>query len=348
MLNWSASEIAIWVGGELEHGDQVITHLAPIEAGEHGSLTFLGNLKYAKFLDGLKAAALLCHISDDVKGYEGAIIRVENVYQALSIILAKMDTSEYAQADISAHAIVHPEASLAHGVSVGEFAVIRSGAIIESGCIIYPQAYIGEGVRIGKGTVIHAGVKVLRGTEIGSGCIIHPNAVVGSDGFGYAKLPDQSYQKIPQVGKVILGDRVEVGANTTIDRASIGATRVLSGVKLDNLIQVGHNVTIGKDTVIAAQTGISGSTKIGDNCTIGGQVGFVGHLTIAPKTMIQAQSGLASSIKDPEQKLQGTPALTQQAFLRSYAHFKNLNILNQQIQDLQKKIIELQKNESIK
>ena len=346
MLNWSASEIAIWVGGILEHEDQVITHLSPIEEGDSGSLTFLGNPKYAKFIHELKSAALLCHKSDNINGFKGAVIRVENVYHALSIILTKMDTREYLRESISNQAIVDSDTSIDQGVSIGEFAVIRSGAVLERGCKIYPHVYIGEDVHVGKDTIIHTGARILRGTIIGAACIIHPNAVIGSDGFGYAKLPDQSYQKIPQVGKVIIGDRVEVGANTTIDRASIGTTKVLSGVKLDNLIQVGHNVTIGKDTVIAAQTGISGSTKIGDNCVIGGQVGFVGHLTIAPNTMIQAQSGIASGIHEPGQKLQGTPALSQQSFLRSYAHFKNLTKLNQQIQELQKQIIELQRNQT--
>lgn len=336
----SAEQLAQLLGGTIE-GDPDVTVNRPskIEEGGAGSISFLGNMKYESYAYSTTASILL--IPEDftpARAVAPTLIRVPDVYASVAILLAHFGEQPTRQAGVSAHASVHQEAQLADTVSVAAHAIVEAGAIVGEGCLIMGQAYVGANARLGANVILHPGAKVLHDCEVGDHCILQAGAIVGSDGFGFAPREDGSYQKIAHVGKVILEQHVEVGANTTIDRATMGATIVRKGVKLDNLVQVGHNVEIGAHTVIAAQAGIAGSTKIGKHCRIGGQVGFVGHITIADGTQVQAQSGIASSIVPPNQAWFGTPAIGYRDFIRSYAVFKKLPELYKQLTQLEKKI----------
>jgi UDP-3-O-[3-hydroxymyristoyl] glucosamine N-acyltransferase len=238
-------------------------------------------------------------------------------------------------------AFIHPSAQLGQGVSVGMFSIIEAHAVIGDGAYLHPQVYVGSRARLGKNVVLFPGARVMHGCEVGDNCIIHPNAVIGSDGFGFSRDGDSVYQKIPQLGNVIIEDNVEIGACTTIDRPAMGSTILHAGVKLDNLIQIGHGVTVGKNTVMAAQAGVAGSTHIGENCQIGGQAGFIGHLRIADGLRIQAQSGIASSVKKPNQDLFGYPAIPYKNYVRSYAVFKQLPDLYKRLHQLEKLVKEM-------
>ncbi len=237
---------------------------------------------------------------------------------------------------ISERADVHPFATLGKGVSVGTFSILDEGSKIGDNTVLHPQVFVGKNVEIGKDCILYPGVKIYDRCKIGDHCVLHANVVIGSDGFGFAAQPDGRYSKIPQIGNVVLEDDVEIGANTTIDRATLGSTIIRKGVKLDNLVMVAHNVEIGENTVVAAQAGFAGSTKIGQQCRIGGQTGFVGHIDVAEGTQVQAQSGVAASVKKPGTAIYGSPALQYNNYLRSYAIFKKLP-------DLYKKIIALEK-----
>jgi UDP-3-O-[3-hydroxymyristoyl] glucosamine N-acyltransferase len=238
---------------------------------------------------------------------------------------------------VEAGASVHPTARLGKNVSVGQFSVISENASIGDGTVLHPQVFIGKNVKVGSHCVLFPGVKVFHDCEIGDHCVLHANVVVGSDGFGFVPQADGSYRKLPQLGNVIIESQVEIGANTTIDRATLGSTFIRQGVKLDNLIMVAHNVEIGENTVIAAQTGIAGSTKIGKNCRIGGQAGFVGHITVADATQVQAQSGVAASVTEAGKALYGSPAIPYNDYLRAYAVFKKLPELYKKLNSLGKK-----------
>jgi UDP-3-O-[3-hydroxymyristoyl] glucosamine N-acyltransferase len=231
---------------------------------------------------------------------------------------------------------VSPEATLGENCYVGAFAYVAKGAKIGNNVKIYPQAYIGEGVTIGDNAIIYPGVKIYKGCKIGQRCILHAGVVIGADGFGFAPKPDGSYDKIPQIGIVEIADDVEIGANTTVDRATMGATRVNQGVKLDNLIQVAHNVEIGSNTVIAAQAGVAGSTKIGKQCMIGGQVGFAGHITVGDRTVIGAQSGIPNNVPEGS-RLMGYPAVNAGEFARQAVYIKRLSDLFDRVNKLEKK-----------
>ena len=224
---------------------------------------------------------------------------------------------------------------------MGEFTVIHENAQIGDGVLLYPQVYIGDNVKIGEGTIIHPGVRVYEGCQIGAHCVIHSGAVIGGDGFGFAPNQENNYRKIPQVGKVIIEDHVEIGANTTIDRATMGATIIRKGVKLDNLIMIGHNVEVDENTVMAAQSGVSGSTKIGKNCMFGGQVGLIGHITIADGVKIAAQSGIPKSIKQEGAVVQGAPAFDFGQYQRSYVLFKNLPSTEKTDDELERRVSDL-------
>ena len=237
---------------------------------------------------------------------------------------------------IAAQAYVHPEAQIGKGVRIDAFAYVEKGAIIADNAVIYPHCYVGESVEIGEETILHSGVKIYRACQIGNRVIIHANTVIGSDGFGFAPQSDGSYKKIPQLGNVIIENEVEIGANTVIDRATMNATLIEQGVKLDNLIQVAHNVKIGKNTVMASQVGVAGSTQIGASCMIGGQVGFAGHLKIANRTKIQAQSGIGQSVKKEDTAIWGSPAIDYKKYYRCAIVFKNLPELQKQVDKIQK------------
>lgn len=341
-MQLSVKEIADIVNGSVEGDPEVlIDRPSRIEEGGEGSVSFLGNAKYEVYVYTTTASALL--VSRDFQPKEPVdltLIRVEDVYTSIAQLLDYFSTPNGKPSGVAESAVIHSEARLADDVAVGDYCIIEAGAKIGAGTSIFAQVYIGQNAKIGENVLIYPGVRILHDCVIGDNCIIHPNAVLGSDGFGFARDHARQYKKVPQTGNVVLEENVEVGACTTIDRATIGSTIIRAGVKLDNLIQVGHNVEIGEDTVIAAQTGIAGSTKIGKNCQIGGQVGFVGHLSIADNIRIQAQSGIASTVKEPNRALFGYPAIEYRDYIRSYAVFKQLPELYKRIHELEKRLSE--------
>lgn len=348
-MHISANELAKIIEGSVEGDGEVVVYApAKIEEAEAGQFTFLGNIKYESYLYESKASIVL--INSDFKPKQPigpTVIRVENVYIALSKLM------DFFQKGLSYEPVISENSSISDNVvfsgksSIGDFCIIKPGASIGDGCVLYGQNYIGDNVKLGNNVILYPGVKIYHNCQIGDRCIIHANAVIGSDGFGFA-ANNGDYNKISQIGNVIIGNDVEIGANTVIDRATMGSTRIMDGVKLDNLIQVGHNVTIGNHTVIAAQTGIAGSSKIGEKSIIGGQVGIVGHVEIAPGAMVQAKTGINSSIKEPNSKLYGYPAMEYQSYLKSYAYFKKLPEIVSKFRELEKDLDVLKQGNSIK
>lgn len=338
-MNLTAKAIANLLGGVVEGNEQVlITHPGKIEAADAGAITFLSNPKYESYIYKTHASAVL--VSEDFmpnKQIDTTLIRVKDVYSSLIVFLQFYEQSFHPEQGISSLSFIHQTAELGDQTTIGDFTSISSKVSIGEHCRIYSQVFIGVGTKIGKNVTIYPGVKIYHDCEIGDNCILQANAVIGSDGFGFAPQPDGTYQKIPQVGKVILEDNVEIGANTVVDRATMGATIIKKGTKLDNLIQIAHNVTVGENTVIAAQAGVAGSTRIGNYCQIGGQAGFVGHIEVADKVKVQAQSGVAASIKEKGRKVYGYPALSYQDYLRAYALFRQLPDLEKRIRTLEKK-----------
>ena len=314
----------------------LIEHPDKIEQAEEGAITFLANKKYEHFIYTTKASAVLVDKSFLAKKRLNAtLIRVDNVYASLSQLL-EIFKPVSAKKGIASAAFIHGSVEMGKEIFVGDFTFIDANVSIGDNCQIYPQVFIGRNVKIGHNVIIYPGVKIYSNCQIGNHCIIHANAVIGSDGFGFAMQRDKVYQKIPQVGKVILEEEVEIGANTVIDRATMGATIIRKGTKLDNLVQVAHNVEIGSNTVIAAQAGIAGSTKIGANCQIGGQAGFVGHIEVADNVRVQAQSGVAASIKNSGSAVYGYPALPYQTYLKAYSIFRRLPELEARIRQLER------------
>ena len=334
----SVATIAEWVNGEVEGDPQRMIHgPARIEEATEGTISFLADPRYEEYAYTSGATALL--VSRDFsprQALQAALIRVDNVRQAVASLLARFDGSQASPAGIAAQAYMAGSASLAAGVSVGRFSVVEEGASIGRDSILHDQVWIGPGVRIGERCVIFPGVRIYRDCQVGDDCIIHSNTVIGADGFGFAPQPDGSYVKIPQVGRVLIGDKVEIGSNCTIDRATMGETVIEEGVKLDNLIHIAHNVRVGAHTVMASQVGIAGSTRIGRHCQIGGQAGFSGHIEIADRTLVQAQSGIASSVTEPGQAVFGSPAIAYRQFIKAHTVFKNLPDLDKRLRRLEK------------
>ncbi len=318
--------------------DVTVNRPSKIEEGEPGSISFLGNLKYEEYAYTTKASILL--VSKDFEPRQtvhATLVRVDNVYVAIQQLLQHFGQANTQAANIAEQAFIHDSAELGKEVSIGAFSVVQKGVKVGAGCRVHEQVYLGENVQIGEDVIIYPGVKIYANAVIGDRVIIHANAVVGSDGFGFVPQENGQYKKIAHVGNVVIEDDVEIGANTTIDRGTMGSTLIKRGVKLDNLIQIGHNVVIDEDTVIAAQAGVAGSTKIGKGCRIGGQVGFVGHVTIADGTQIQAQSGIAGPVKEPGTALFGSPAIPYRDYIRSYAVFKKLPELYKRFNLLERK-----------
>lgn len=332
----TAGELAKLVNGTLEGDpDILLTHPSKIEEGGQGSICFLGNPKYESHVYLSMASAILVDKAFVPKEHvKPALIRVENVYLSVSQLLNQFN-QEIKGKGLDPKAEIHPSAVFDEGCSVGPFSVISEGVVVKKGSIIHSQVFIGKNVTIGKDTIINPGVRIYKDCIIGDRCILHSNAVIGYDGFGFSQDNNGSYQKIAQLGNVVIGDDVEIGSNTTIDRGTLGSTKIGNGCKLDNLIHIAHNVQVGNDTVIAAQVGIAGSTKIGNNCMIGGQAGISGHLTIADGTMIQAQSGIASSLEQPKGKWYGSPAIDYFTYLRAYAEFKRLPEIARKLKDIE-------------
>lgn len=339
MLKFTLAQIAQVVGGTVE-GDAAaeIFTVCKIEEGCQGGLCFLSNPKYTPYIYETKATAVLVN-ADFVpeKPVGAALIRVENAYMAFTKLLAFYNEHTQPAEGVSSLAFVDPTAKIGQHVYIGEFAVVGAGCEIGEGVKIYPQCCIGAHNHIGDGTVLYAGVKVYGGNRIGKNCVLHAGAVIGADGFGFAPNNGQ-YDKIPQIGHVVLEDNVEIGANTCVDKATMGATIIREGAKLDNLIQIGHNVVVGSNTVMAAQVGVAGSTKVGQNCMFGGQVGVAGHAQVADGVMLGAQSGVPGSIRKAGSVLLGTPPLEVETFRRSAVHFKNLDKIVKRLEALEEKL----------
>lgn len=341
-MKFTAQQIAATVGGTVE-GDlnAEVSTFAKIEEAQKGAITFLANPKYTHFIYDTQASVVLVRRDFEAEHPLGAtLIRVDDPYETLSKLLQMVDAVVNArptgveQPSFVADGVVLPE-----GVYVGAFAYVGAGARLGRNVKIYPQAYVGPGVTIGDDTVIYPGAKIYHGCRIGSRCVLHAGVVVGADGFGFAPTDDGAYSKIPQIGIVEIADDVEIGANTTVDRATMGSTRVGRGTKLDNLIQVAHNVEIGSDTVIAAQTGVAGSTRIGSRCMIAGQVGFAGHISVGDGVTVGAQSGIPNSV-DSGARLMGYPAVPAGDFARQAVYIKRLPDAYKRIAALEKALNE--------
>jgi|SRR5690554_247882 len=324
-MKFTAAQIAGILEGTVEGNEEVeVDKLAKIEEGEAGSLTFLANPKYTQYIYTTESSITIVD-KDFVpeNPIKTTLVRVDNAYQAFSKLLEYYNKVKMNKSGIEKPVFVSESAQYGENLYLGAFSYIGENVKIGNNVKIFPQVYIGDNVSIGDDSVIFSGAKLLSETVVGKGCVINGNVVIGADGFGFRPDEKGEYHKVPQTGNVILEDYVDVGPGTTIDRATLGSTVIKRGVKLDNQIQIAHNVTIGENTVIAAQTGVAGSTKIGKNCIIGGQVGIAGHIAIGDNVKIQAQSGIGRNVKDNE-TLQGTPALGYSEYNKSYVHFKNL------------------------
>jgi len=344
-MQFTAQQIATLVQGKLEgNPDAPVSNVAKIEEAQSGDLCFLSNPKYEEFLYSSSASVILVNENFETnKPFTPTLIRVKDAYSSFAFLLEQYNNmiSGSGNVGIESPSFISETAKIGINVYVGAFSYIGENVTIGEGVKIYPGCYIGNNVVIGAGAKIYAGVKIYHACTLGERVVIHSGTVIGGDGFGFAPLKDGTYKKIAQIGNVIIEDDVEIGANTTIDRATMGSTVIRSGVKLDNLIQIAHNVEVGANTVIAAQTGVSGSTKIGRNCIIGGQVGIVGHIHIADGTRINAQSGLSKSITHENTTLNGTPAFEYKSSLKSQAIFRNLPEMQHRLQKLEEMVQEL-------
>ncbi|CAM3619354.1 UDP-3-O-(3-hydroxymyristoyl)glucosamine N-acyltransferase [Zobellia roscoffensis] len=344
---FTAGQIAGILEGELQGNPEVTVHkLAKIEEGEKGALTFLANPKYTSHIYSTKASITIVN-KDFVPEHEleTILIKVEDAYEAFSKILEFYNQVKNNKTGIEEPVFKSETVTYGDNFYLGAFSYLGNNVRIGDNVKIHPNVYVGDNVSIGNNVSIFAGAKVYSETVIGNNCVINSGVVIGADGFGFSPDKNGEYQKVPQTGNVILEDNVDVGAGTTIDRATLGSTILRKGVKLDNQIQIAHNVEIGEHTVIAAQTGIAGSTKIGRRCMIGGQVGIVGHITIGDNVKIQAQSGIGRNIKSNE-VLQGSPALNYGDYNKSYVYFKNLPKILNRIDELEKNYSDQYKNET--
>ena len=347
-MKFTANQIAELVSGTVVGDTEVtVSDFSKIEEASSGTLTFLANPKYEEYIYNTKASIVL--VNSDFSPSNNlpsnlTLIKVENAYESLAKLLQIYEDMNQQNEGIEEPVFIHPTAKIGKSVYIGAFSHIGANTVIGDNCQIFSHCHIGNDSVLGEGSKLFAGVKVYNKIKIGINCTIHSGAVIGSDGFGFAPNKDNEYQKVPQIGNVIIHDYVEIGANTTIDRATMGSTVIGKGVKLDNLVQIAHNVEIGANTVIAAQTGVAGSTKIGKDVMIGGQVGIVGHIKIADGTKIAAQSGIGGNMIEENQIVQGSPAFFIGDFKRSYVLFKNLPALRNQIKDLEDQIKKLKQN----
>lgn len=344
-MEFSANQISEILQGSIEgDGNTTVSTLSKIEEGKAGSLSFLANPKYAEYIYDTQASIVIVGkdftAERDLK-YKPTLIRVEDAYGSFGKLLELYNQVKNNKTGVADNASIAESASIGESVYIGENAVIGEHATIGNGVKIFPNTFIGDNASIGENTTLFAGAKIYSESQIGKECVIHSGTIIGADGFGFVPNSENNYKKVPQIGNVIIEDHVEVGANTCIDRATLGSTVIRKGVKLDNLIQIAHNVEIGENTVIAAQTGIAGSTKIGKNCMIGGQVGIVGHIKIADEVKIAAQSGIGNSIEQVGAIVQGSPSIPIGDYKRSYVMFRKLPDLASQIKDLEKQLKEL-------
>lgn len=334
----SAKDLSNLLQGEIVGNENVVLHtIAKIEEGKEGALSFLSNLKYEPHLYTTKSSVVLVNKSfTPTAKVNATLIRVEDAYRAFTFILEKFSAVANKKSGIAQSAVIETEIKIPESTYIGAQTYIAVDVEIGENCQIYPQVYLGDGVRVGNNVTLFPGVKVYANCVIGNNCIIHAGTVIGSDGFGFAPLPDRSYKKIPQLGNVIIEDDVEIGSNCSIDKATMGSTIIRKGVKMDNLVQIAHNVEIGEHTVIAGQSGIAGSTKIGRYCVFGGQVGIAGHIVIADGNQFGAQSGVSSSIQEENGKWFGSPVIEVRQALKS-------GVVYRKLPDLEKKLNELDK-----
>jgi UDP-3-O-[3-hydroxymyristoyl] glucosamine N-acyltransferase len=341
-MEFTAQTIASFLNGKVEGKPDVkVTTVSPIENAREGSLAFLANPKYTKFIYSTGASIVL--VSEHFKAEQEVkttLIRVDDAYKAFATLLDLYQSSLPQKSGIEPQVSISKTARLGENCYIGNFACLGDNVNVGNNVKIYPQVYLGDNVKIGDNTILYPGVKIYHGCIIGSNCIIHSNTVIGSDGFGFAPA-DGSYKKIPQIGNVVIEDGVEIGSNVSIDRATMGSTIIHKGVKLDNLIQIAHNVEIGENTVMAAQVGVSGSTKLGKNCMVGGQVGFAGHISLADNVKIGAQAGIGSSVEEAGTALWGSPAFEYKKVSRSIAVYKKLPELYTRLNQLERELKEL-------
>lgn len=341
----SIKQIAQILGGRVEGDDSaMISTVAKIQEGKEGAISFLANLKYEEHLYTTESSAVL--VSEGFqpkKEVKAALIYTKDAYSAFTALLTEYQRMmTFRKQGREQPSFVHESVEIGSGEYIGAFAYIGENVKIGNNVKIYPHTYIGDNVTIGDNCILYAGAKVYADTQIGSFCTLQSGCVIGSDGFGFAPQEDGTYKTIPQIGNVILEDNVDIGANTVVDCATMGSTVVKKGVKLDNLIQVAHNVVIGENTVIASQAGISGSSVVGKNCMVGGQVGLAGHIEVPDGTQIAAQSGLAKSVKEPNTKIMGSPAIPLTDHVKSFMVYRKLPELQRKVRELEKKMLNSQ------
>ncbi len=338
-MKFTAEQIAGILEGEVVGNPNAeVFKLAKIEEGTDGSITFLANPKYSNYIYSTKASITIVNNTFEPENeISTTLIKVEDAYKAFSKLLEYYNQVKLMKSGIEQPSVISDNVVYGENLYLGSFSYLGKNVTIGNNVKIYPNCFIGDNVTIGDNTILFAGVRIYSESIIGKNCTIHSGCIIGSDGFGFAPAEDGTYSKVPQIGNVIIEDSVDIGACTTIDRATLGSTIIRKGVKLDNQIQIAHNVEIGENTVIASQTGVAGSTKIGKNCMIGGQVGIVGHITIGDRVRIQAQSGIGKSISDGE-TIQGSPAFNYGDWNKSYVHFRNLPKIVSDLEDLKKKI----------
>lgn len=336
-MKFTAQQIADILDGDIVGNPDVeVNKLSKIEEGKEGSLTFLSNPKYTSYI--YKTQASICIVNksfEKTQDISTTLIKVEDSYDAFSKLLEVYNQIKLDKKGIETPSSISDTAKLGENIYVGAFTYIGEDVVVGDNVKIYPNVYIGDNVIIGNGVTIFAGSKIYSETQIGNHCTLHSGVIIGADGFGFTPSENGEYSKIPQIGNVIIEDFVDIGAATTIDRATLGSTIIRKGVKLDNQIQIAHNVEIGEHTAIAAQTGIAGSSKIGKNCLIGGQVGIAGHIKIGDRVKIQAQTGVGRNIKDDE-AIQGSPAFGYSDFNKSYVHFRNFQKIVSRLDHIEK------------
>ncbi|HEY1039791.1 MAG TPA: UDP-3-O-(3-hydroxymyristoyl)glucosamine N-acyltransferase [Bacteroidia bacterium] len=344
-MEFSAEQIAGLLGGTVD-GDAKITvnNLSKIEEGKPGTLSFLANPQYTNYIYSTDASIVVVNKTFvPEKPIKSTLVRVDDAYGSFAKLLELYTQLKGDKKGIEQPSFIHPTAKIGTDCYIGAFAYVGENAVIGNNTKIYPQSYVGDNVKIGNNTTLFAGVKVYHECVIGNHCTIHASSVIGSDGFGFAPNNGEVYNKVPQIGNVVIEDHVEIGSNTSIDRATLGSTILRKGVKLDNLVQIAHNVEIGENTVIAGQTGVAGSTKVGKNCMIAAQVGIIGHIKIADEVKIAGQSGIGNTIDKVGEIVQGSPAYSIGDYKRSYVLFRGLPKMNDKLREIEKKINDITK-----
>ena len=343
-MEFTAQQIADFLGGEIQGNPSIkVSDFSKIEEGKPGTLSFLSNPKYSQFIYDSQASIIL--VNKDFlpeREVQSTLILVDDAYQSLAKLLTMVDQTKPKKTGISPLAYISTSAKIGENAYIAPFVYIGDNVTIGKNVSLHPHSCVEEGAKLGENVTLFSGVKIYYNCVLGNNCTLHSGSVIGSDGFGFAPSEDGSYKKIPQMGNVVLEDNIEIGANSVVDRATLGSTIIRQGVKIDNLVQIAHNVEVGMNTVIAAQTGISGSTKLGKQCILGGQVGIAGHLHIADGTSFGAQTGVPNNIKVPNHAFQGYPAIPVMTFHRASVVYKNLPELQKTVYALQKKIQELE------